>query len=62
MTTAAPSAHHNCAAIFYRESDHFAIQELRFHGLNIISFQLVTEQRRWHDVGCYIAPCDASTI
>ena len=62
MATAAPSAHRGGVAIFYREADHFAIKELRFHGLNVISFQLVTGRQRWHVMGCYIASSDASII
>ena len=62
MATKAPSAHHRGVAIFYREPKHFASEELRLHGPNIISFQLETWRRRWHVVGCYIAPSDDLTI
>ena len=57
---AAPSAHCGSVAIFYREVYHFAIKELRLHGLNVISFHLVTGRQRWHIVGCYITPSNAS--
>ena len=48
--------------IFYREAEHFAVEELCLHGLNVIRFQLVTGRWRWHVVGCYIPPRDALTI
>ena len=56
MVTEAPSAHCGGVAIFYRESDHFAIKELRLHSPNIIRFFLVMMRWQWHIVGCYIAP------
>ena len=62
MKMVAPSAHRGGVTIFYRKSDHFAIKELRLHGPNFISFQLVTGRCRWHAVGCYIAPSNALTI
>ena len=47
---------------FCREADHFAIEELRLHGPNVIIFHLVAWRQRWHVVGCYISPSNASTI
>ena len=47
---------------FYRPAEQFAVEEIHLHGPNVISFQLVTGRRRWHFVGCYISPRDASTI
>ena len=43
--TAAPSAHCSNFAIFYHEAKHFAIKEIRLHGLNLISLQMVTGRR-----------------
>ena len=48
--------------IFYCKANHFAIKELRLHSPSVISFQLVTGRRKWHVVGCYISPSNASTI
>ena len=62
MATEALSAHHRGVAIFYRKAENFAIKELRLHGPNVISFQLVKGQRRWHVVGCSIPPSNALTI
>ena len=61
MTIEAPSAQRSRVAIFYRNAEHFAIEDFHFHRPNIISFQLVTGRRRWHVLGCYIAPSNAST-
>ena len=58
----APRAHCGGVAIFYREAEHFAIKDFCLRGLNVISFQLVAGRWRWHAVGCYITPRDASTI
>ena len=60
--TAALSTHCGGVAIFYREAEHFAIKDLRLHGPNVISFQMVTGRRRWHVMGCYIVPIDSSNI
>ena len=60
--TAAPSAHCVGVAVFCRKSDYFAIEELRLHGPNVVSFQLVIWRRRWHAAGCYIFPSDTSAI
>ena len=60
--TADPSAHRGGIAIFYRKAEHFATKDLRLHGPNFISFQMVMGGRQWHVVGCYIAPRYASTI
>ena len=62
MLTEATSNHRGGVAILYRKVDHFAIKELRLHFPNIISFQMVTGRRRWHVLGCYIAPSNAFTI
>ena len=31
-------------------------------GQNVISFELVTDRRRWYIIGCYLAPDEARTI
>ena len=59
---AAPSAHGGGVAIFYREAKHFDVEEIHPHGLNVTRFQIVTERRRWHVVGCYLASSNASNI
>ena len=38
------------------------MEEVRTYGPNVISFEVVTGQRRWYIIGCYIAPDDARTI
>ena len=60
--TEAQSAHRGGFVIFYPMAEHFAVEELRLHGLNVITFQLVMGRQRWHVVGCYIVSRYASTI
>ena len=62
MAMALPSAHRNGVAIFYCEAENLTIEEFCLHGPNVTSFQLVTGRRRWHAVGCYIAPRNTSTV
>ena len=51
MATEAPSAHRGGVVIFYREAEHFAVEEICLHDPNVTSFNLVTGRRRWHVVG-----------
>ena len=60
--TEAPISHRGVITVFYCEAGHLSLEALRLHGPNIIIFHLVTGQQRWHVIGCYIAPEDASTI
>ena len=62
MATEALSDPCGGVVIFYREVEHFAIKEIRLHGVNVISFQLVKGRKGWHAVGCYIVPIGASAI
>ena len=61
IATESPSRHHGGVALFYREKAHFAVEEVRNYGPNIISFEVVTGRRRWYIIRCYIAPDDART-
>ena len=58
----APIAHCGGVAIFYHNAEHLTIEEFRLHGPTVIRFQMVTGRRRWHVVGCYIAPRNTSTV
>ena len=60
--TDAPSRHQGGVALFYRDSDLFQVEAYQNFGPNVISFQLVSGQRRWHVVGCYIPPTCTTTI
>ena len=60
--TAAPRTHYGGVTFFYREAEHFAIEELRLYGPNFIRLKLVTGRRRWHIVWCYIPPPPSDTI
>ena len=44
--TEASSARRGGVAIVYREAEQFSVEELRLHGLNVVSFQLVTRRRQ----------------
>ena len=46
--------------MFYREGAGFAVEEVRLYGPNVLSFEVVSGQRRWYIIGCYLAP-DAQT-
>ena len=59
---AATSDHCSSIAIFYPEAEKSAIEDIRLHSLNVVSFQLVTGRWKWHVVGYYIAPIDALNI
>ena len=62
MATEVPSAHRCGVAVFNREEEHFDIEKLRIHGLNVVIFQLVTGRWQWHTVECYISHINTSTI
>ena len=62
ISTAALIQHCDGVSVFYREADNFTPEVLRLHRPKFVSFQLVSGGQRWHVVGCYISPDDASTI
>ena len=62
MVMEAPIAHRGGVAVFYCKAEHFDVNELCLHGLNVITFQLVAGRQWWHVVGCYLAPSNASAI
>ena len=62
MVIVVPIYHHGGVAVFYREAEHFTIEEIRIHGLNIISLHMVMGRRWWHIVEWYISPSNTSNI
>ena len=62
MVIVVPIYHHGGVAVFYREAEHFTIEDIRIHGLNIISLQMVMGRRWWHIVEWYISPSNTSNI
>ena len=54
--------HHSDVAVFYHEAEHFYLEVLCIHSLNVVRFKMVKVWQRWHVLRCYIAPDDASTI
>ena len=58
VVTDAPSRHRGRVAVFHRPAPHFLVEAVQQFGLNVIGFQLVTGERQWYIVGCYLAPDD----
>ena len=54
----------NCGGVvlLYRDSPAFAVEEICHFGANVIVCQLVTGERRWYIVKCYLAPGDGAPI
>ena len=38
------------------------MEAFHIYGANIVSFQLESSSQKWHIVGCYLAPDNASTL
>ena len=49
-------------ALFWRELDDSEVEEVRKHGPNVISFQLLTGADQFYIVGCYIPPSDINML
>ena len=62
VTVTAVSSAHRGVVIFYRNSEHLAIEDPRLHGPNAIIFQMVKRRWQWHVVGCYMDLRNALTI
>ena len=60
--TSASIRHRGGVALFYRDSPNFVVDAIRQFGVNLITCQLETGERRWYIVGCYLALGDRATI
>ena len=49
-------------AVFNRLAPHFAVEAVQQFGPNDVGFQMVTGERCWYIVGCYLAPDDTAMI
>ena len=49
-------------SVFYRVPPRFSVKALQKFRTNTVRFQLMTRERQWYIVGCYLSPNDASTI
>ena len=58
----APSRHRGRVAVFHRPALHFAVKGVQQFGPNVVVFHLATGERRWHIVGCYLAPDKTLTV
>eukprot|EP00978_Attheya_sp_CCMP212_P036150 scaffold161999_cov90-Attheya_sp.AAC.1 len=45
-----------------RDSPHWQVEAYQAYCPNVLSFQLVSGQKRWYVVGAYVPPADTSTI
>ena len=61
VDTEAPITHDGGVAVFYRVSEYFSVEVLLTYGVNVVSFQLASGDRRWYIVKCYLDPEDAYT-
>ena len=48
--------------MFYRPSLRYAVEAIQKFGLKVVAFQLVTGERQWYIISCYLAPDDTSEI
>ena len=62
VATEAPSAHSNGVAVFYRAAEQFYVEALQTYRADVASFQLVSDDRWWCIMECYLSPDDALTI
>ena len=62
IATDATNQHRSGVALFYRLTPHFVVEAVERCGPNVMVFQVVKEERRWHIVGAYVAPEDKVTM
>ncbi len=62
QATHAASAWQGGISLFWRASDLYEVEEVEFHGPNMLSFQLMLGATRYYIVGCYILPNDLTTL
>ena len=62
VATDAPIRHRGGVAVFHQPAPHFSVEAVQQFGPKVIRFQLVTGERRWYIMVCYLAPDDTSTI
>ena len=48
--------------MFHRLAPHFTVETVQQFAPNVVGFQMVTGERQWCIVGCYLAPDNTSTI
>ena len=62
VATSAPSRHRGDVALFYWDSPDLSVEAIRQFVANVISCHLVTGERQWYILGCYLAPGDDKTL
>ena len=48
--------------MFHRLAPHFTVETVQQFAPNVVGFQMVTGERQWCIVGCYLAPNNTSEI
>ena len=48
--------------MFYRPSQQYGVEAIHQFGPNVVSLQMVTGERRWYIIGCYLATNNTLTI
>ena len=56
------SQHRGGVAVFYRPSLPYAVESIQQFRPNIVVFSLVTGERQWYIIGCYLTPDKTSTM
>ena len=58
LATDAASPHQGGVALFWRDWQGWSVESERCHGANVISFELITGDRRYLVIGAYISPSE----
>ena len=62
VASEASSAHSGSVTVFFCAAEHFSVDGLSLHGINVVSFQMALGGQRWYIMGCYLAPDNALSI
>jgi len=62
IASKAISRHRRGVALVWREGNAYEVEETRFYGPNVMTFQLVTGADQYYVVRCYIPPFNRTTL
>ena len=57
-----PSKYRGELLLFHQLAQNFSVEAIQKFGPNAVGFHLVTGERRWYIMGCYLTPNNTSTI
>ena len=60
VSMVAPNRHCGGVAVFYGVLPQFSVMALQQFRIIIVRFHMMTRERQWYIVGCYLYPDDAS--